>query len=58
MPRDILIVDDETDISDLIADILHDEGYSTRTASNSTLALEAIDESIPLAVILAIANNP
>jgi len=54
MPRDILIVDDETDISDLIADILHDEGYSTRTASNSTLALEAIDESIPLAVILDI----
>ena len=27
---DILIVDDERDIRELIADILEDEGYSTR----------------------------
>ena len=54
MPRDILIVDDEADIRELIADILKDAGYSTRSAANSAQALEAIDESIPLAVILDI----
>jgi two-component system, NtrC family, nitrogen regulation response regulator NtrX len=54
MPRDILIVDDEKDISDLIADILKDEGYTTRAVSSSTLALEAIDETIPQAIILDI----
>jgi DNA-binding NtrC family response regulator len=32
---DILIVDDEADIRDLVAGILQDEGYSTRTARDS-----------------------
>ena len=34
MGPDILIVDDEADICELIAGILDDEGYQTRTASN------------------------
>jgi hypothetical protein len=32
MPTDILIVDDEADIRELVAGILQDEGYGTRTA--------------------------
>ena len=39
---EILIVDDEADIRDLVAGILQDEGYSTRTARNSDEALAAI----------------
>ena len=32
MASDILIVDDEADIRELVAGILDDEGFSTRTA--------------------------
>ena len=39
MAADILIVDDEVDIRELVAGILEDEGYETRTAENSTTAL-------------------
>ena len=41
-PSEILIVDDEADIRDLVAGILQDEGYSTRTARDSDDALTAI----------------
>ena len=34
----ILVVDDEEDITDLIKDILEDEGFTVRTASNGTSA--------------------
>ena len=40
---EILIVDDEEDIRDLIAGILHDEGYSTRVAGDSESALADIE---------------
>ena len=39
---DILIVDDETDIRELVAGILQDEGYLTRTARDSDEALNAV----------------
>src|SRR4026207_418432 len=42
MASEILIVDDEADIRDLVAGILQDEGYATRTARNSDDALSAI----------------
>ena len=35
MASDILIVDDEADIRELVAGILDDEGFSTRTARDS-----------------------
>ena len=35
MATDILIVDDEADIRELVAGILQDEGYGTRTAGNA-----------------------
>lgn len=54
MASDILIVDDEADIRDLIAGILDDEGYGTRTAGDSDSALAAIGERRPSLVILDI----
>lgn len=54
MAYDILIVDDEADIRDLIAGILDDEGYRTRTAGDSDGALAAIQERRPSLVVLDI----
>src|SRR5689334_7345071 len=42
MASDILIVDDEADIRDLVAGILDDEGFATRTARDSDSALAEI----------------
>jgi len=54
MSIDILIVDDEADIRELIADTLKDEGYSTRTANNSDTALKALSERVPNLMVLDI----
>ena len=54
MAAEILIVDDEADIRDLVAGILQDEGYSTRTARNSDDALSAIASRRPNLVFLDI----
>jgi two-component system nitrogen regulation response regulator NtrX len=54
MSADILIVDDEADIRDLVAGILQDEGYETRTARNSDEALAAIVSRRPSLVFLDI----
>ena len=54
MSADILIVDDEADIRDLVAGILEDEGYQTRTARNSDDALAAIVSRRPNLVFLDI----
>lgn len=54
MPSDILIVDDEADIRELVAGILQDEGYTTRTAHNSDDALAAVVARRPNLVFLDI----
>lgn len=54
MASDILIVDDETDIRELIAGILEDEGFETRLASDSDTALVAIEERRPSMIVLDI----
>jgi two-component system nitrogen regulation response regulator NtrX len=54
MPADILIVDDETDIRELIAGILEDEGHQTRAARDADEALRAIQDRRPQLVILDI----
>ena len=54
MASEILIVDDEADIRDLVAGILQDEGYVTRTARNSDEALNAIVARRPSLVFLDI----
>ena len=47
MAQDILIVDDEADIRELVAGILEDEGYTTRTARDSDHALAEISKRRP-----------
>ncbi|MDB5591494.1 sigma-54 dependent transcriptional regulator [Enterovirga sp.] len=54
MSTDILIVDDETDIRELVAGILEDEGHGTRTAGSSDEALAAIEARRPHLVFLDI----
>jgi two-component system nitrogen regulation response regulator NtrX len=54
MSRDILIVDDEADIRDLVAGLLQDEGYVTRSAGDSDSALAEIEQRRPNLVILDI----
>jgi two-component system nitrogen regulation response regulator NtrX len=54
MANDILIVDDEADIRDLVAGILEDEGFSTRTARDSDSALAEIANRRPSLVFLDI----
>ncbi|HDR29759.1 sigma-54-dependent transcriptional regulator [Rhodovulum sp.] len=51
---DILIVDDERDIRELIADILQDEGYTTRLAANSDACMAEINTEPPALMILDI----
>ncbi|WP_439574903.1 nitrogen assimilation response regulator NtrX [Phreatobacter sp.] len=54
MAGDILVVDDEADIREIVAGILDDEGYRTRTAKNADEALEAIEARRPHLVFLDI----
>ena len=54
MASDILIVDDETDIRELISGILQDEGHTTRLARDSDEALRAVEDRRPHLVILDI----
>lgn len=52
MALDVLIVDDEADIRELVAGVLEDEGFETRTAANSDQALDALDARRPSLVLL------
>ncbi|PZO74617.1 MAG: sigma-54-dependent Fis family transcriptional regulator [Sphingomonas hengshuiensis] len=52
MKLDILVVDDETDIRELVAGVLEDEGYETRGAADSDGALEAVAQRRPSLVLL------
>ena len=51
---EILIVDDEEDIRELIAGILHDEGYETRVAADSDSAIASVRSRRPQLVVLDI----
>ena len=52
MALDILIVDDERDIRELVSGVLEDEGFSTRTAANSSEALQALADRRPSLALL------
>jgi two-component system nitrogen regulation response regulator NtrX len=54
MANDILIVDDEADIRELVAGILEDEGFTTRTARDSDSAIAEIATRRPNLVFLDI----
>ncbi len=51
---DILVVDDEKDIRELIADILQDEGFTTRLAGDSDSCMREINREPPDLIILDI----
>ncbi len=51
---DILITDDERDIRELIGDILKDDGFAVRLASNSDECMAAIEAEKPALMILDI----
>jgi len=51
---DILVVDDETDIRELVAGILEDEGYATRRAASADEALAAVQARRPNLIFLDI----
>jgi two-component system nitrogen regulation response regulator NtrX len=52
MATEILVVDDESDIRDLIGGILEDEGFTVRTAGGSQDALAAVRNRAPKLVVL------
>lgn len=52
MAQDILVVDDETDIRELVGGILEDEGYTVRTAADAKQAMDAVRERAPNLVVL------
>jgi len=52
MALEVLVVDDEADIRDLVSGVLEDEGYSVRTAADSTSALDAIRDRRPSLLLL------
>lgn len=52
MALDILIVDDESDIRELVAGVLEDDGYEARCAADSDAALAAIADRRPSLVLL------
>jgi two-component system, NtrC family, nitrogen regulation response regulator NtrX len=54
MTDEILIIDDEADIRDLVAGLLEDEGYRTRTDGTAEGALRLIAERPPHLVFLDI----
>lgn len=54
MASEILIVDDEADIRELVAGILEDEGYLTRTARHSDEALQEVEARRPNMIFLDI----
>ncbi len=55
VPATILVVDDEESIRRSVADVLHDEGYRTASASDGDAALRAVDASAPDLVLLDVA---
>jgi two-component system nitrogen regulation response regulator NtrX len=52
MALEVLVVDDEADIRELVGGVLEDEGYTVRTAADSTSTLDAIEERRPSMVLL------
>jgi DNA-binding response OmpR family regulator len=60
--RTILVVDDEFDILDIVADILRDEGHRVLTARNGAEALERLDaeevDLILLDIMMPVMSGP
>jgi DNA-binding NtrC family response regulator len=49
---DLLVVDDDADVADMLADVLRDEGHVVRTARDGRQGLVRLAERLPDAVLL------
>jgi CheY-like chemotaxis protein len=49
---DLLVVDDDVDVGDMLADLLRDEGHTVRVARDGAEGLERLVEHLPDAVLL------
>ena len=52
MTKEILIVDDNSDIRNILNELIIDAGYKTRIAANYNQALSEIDKKMPDVAIL------
>lgn len=52
MSAKVLVVDDEEDVRQFLADILEDEGLTVRQAENGVVAMKLVEEDIPDLVLL------
>ena len=52
MTTEILIIDDNTDIRNILNDLIIDAGYTTRVAANYNQALTEIDKKLPDVAII------
>jgi CheY-like chemotaxis protein len=50
--KSILVVDDEKDVRDFLADLLEDEGYSVRQAADGVEAMDMIKNGRPDLILL------
>lgn len=50
--RDVLVVEDDADLSALVEMILVDAGYAVRTAGDGAQALERVAEAMPGVILL------
>ena len=52
MAAEILIIDDNSDIREILNDLINEAGYSTRVAANYNQALSEIDKKLPDVAII------
>ena len=52
MSAEILIIDDNSDIREILNDLILEAGYSTRIAANYNQALSEIDKKLPDVAII------
>ena len=52
MTNEILIIDDNSDIREILNDLIVEAGYSTRLAANYNQALSEIDKKLPDVAII------
>ena len=51
-PCAVLVVEDDQDLRDMLADVLTDEGFDVRTAAHGELALAMLEQWRPHVILL------
>ena len=52
LKKDVLVVDDEKDVRDFLADLLEDQGYSVRQAADGVEAMDMLKNRKPDLILL------